>query len=641
MGMGDDQIVISSGQVITPETVLSQSFSSAFRGYHPAEVRHFLKRVSEEMAAGAEREAELRRALQEASERAAHPELDEATVTGILGEHAARLLAGARETAASITAEARQRADAVVRDGESMIARMRADADGLLARRSTEADAVADSIRGEAQTEARAIVERATQQGKEMVREARAVRERMLADLNKRRRQAQLQIEQLRAARDRLLAAYDVVRRTVDEATAELEAAEPEARLAAEAVGRRPEEPELDMPSERLAPPERPPVERSRTPVTAGAPGLGRERRDVPAPTTSLFRRLEETRPGPPEAPRLRPQTVAGSIAGRLPSPAAPVAVEPEPPAPALPPAPPPPPVEPMSELATSEVPVITLDPPAGVIDDLFARMRAEPPEQAATPEPEIQTATPPAPAHAPAVDPPAVDTPAPAIDTIVGERALEGRDELLENLEGGLARALKRVLGDEQNEVLDALRRLGPAAADSVLPPGDAQLRGYRDAAVPWLQQAARAGAGFISDPEIATGADAVPTVDAQARALAGELVDPLRARLTRALEAGADAQDPSVAAESLRSTYRQWKVQQVEETARHHVLAAFSAGAFAATPPSTALQWMVDDDGHCPDCDDNALAGPTTKGETFPTGQLHPPAHPGCRCLLVPVTA
>ena len=622
--MGDDQIVISSGQVITPETVLSRSFTSAFRGYHPAEVRQFLKRVSEEMAAGAEREAELRRALQEASERAAHPELDEATVTGILGEHAARLLAGARETAASITAEARQQADTVVREGESMIARMRADADGLLARRATEADAVADSIRAEAQAEARAIVERATQQGKDMVREARAVRERMLADLNKRRRQAQLQIEQLRAARDRLLTAYDVVRRTVDEATAELEAAEPEARLAAEAVGRRSEELELDTRSERHVPSERPPVERLRIPVTAGAPGLGRQRADAPASTTSLFRRLDETPPGPPEAPRLRPQTVAGSVAGRLPSPAAPVAVEPQPPAPPAPP-PPPPPVEVVSELATSEVPVVTVDPPPGVIDDLFAKMRAEQPEQPATPEPEVQTAIP----------------PAPAIDTIVGERALEGRDELLENLEAGLARALKRVLGDEQNEVLDALRRLGPAAADAVLPSGDAQLAGYRDAAVPWLQQAVRAGAGFISDPEIATGADTVPAADAQARALAAELIDPLRARLTRALAAGADAEDPSVAAESLRSTYRQWKVQQVEESARHHVLAAFSLGAFAATPPATALQWMVDDEGHCPDCDDNALAGPTTKGETFPTGQLHPPAHPGCRCLLVPVSA
>jgi len=42
-------------------------------------------------------------------------------------------------------------------------------------------------------------------------------------------------------------------------------------------------------------------------------------------------------------------------------------------------------------------------------------------------------------------------------------------------------------------------------------------------------------------------------------------------------------------------------------------------------------------DVDGPCPDCDDNTLAGELPKGEEFPTGQLHPPAHAGCRCLLV----
>jgi DivIVA domain-containing protein len=625
--MGDDQIVISGGQPITPETVTGRSFTSAFRGYHPAEVRQFLKRVGDEMAAAAEREAELRRQLQEALARVAHPELDEATVTGVLGEHAAKLIAGARETAASITTEAQQRADALLRDGEARIARLRAEADGLLAKRVTEADAAAASIRKEAELQARAIIEQATQQGKEMVGEARAVRERMLADLNKRRRVAQLQIEQLRAARDRLLAAYDVVRNTVEEATAELEAAEPEARLAAEEVGRRADDLNLDARPERLAPPVRPPVEPSRTPVTAGAPALGREQRGGPAPPSSVFQRLDEMVPATPEPPRLRPQTVAGSTAGRLPAPA-PAVAEPEPAATSAPPA-----AEPVSELATSEVPVVTADLPVGVIDDLFARMRAE------QPEPEAEPAVPPPAAEtAPAAEPPA---PAPAPDTIVGERALEGRDELLENLEAGLARALKRVLGDEQNEVLDALRRLGPAAPDGVLPGAEPQLAVYRDAALPWLQQAARAGAGFVTDPETATGADVAPAVDAPAQALAAELVEPLRARLTRALAAGADAGDQSVAAESLRATYRQWKVQQVEEAARHHVLAAFSLGAFAATPPAATLQWLVDDDGHCPDCDDNALAGPTAKGQPFPTGQLHPPAHPGCRCLLVPVSA
>ncbi|HZU80747.1 MAG TPA: hypothetical protein VE991_12590, partial [Acidimicrobiales bacterium] len=57
------------------------------------------------------------------------------------------------------------------------------------------------------------------------------------------------------------------------------------------------------------------------------------------------------------------------------------------------------------------------------------------------------------------------------------------------------------------------------------------------------------------------------------------------------------------------------------------------------AVTAPARALRWIVDDDGaECPDCDDNALAGSVPSGDAFPTGHRHPPAHPGCRCLLAP---
>ena len=57
---------------------------------------------------------------------------------------------------------------------------------------------------------------------------------------------------------------------------------------------------------------------------------------------------------------------------------------------------------------------------------------------------------------------------------------------------------------------------------------------------------------------------------------------------------------------------------------------------------PRAPMLRWVVDDDvAECPDCDDNALAGPVPSREAFPTGHPHPPAHAGCRCLLVPANA
>jgi hypothetical protein len=67
--------------------------------------------------------------------------------------------------------------------------------------------------------------------------------------------------------------------------------------------------------------------------------------------------------------------------------------------------------------------------------------------------------------------------------------------------------------------------------------------------------------------------------------------------------------------------------------------VFGAFGRGLYVALPEGASARWLVDDGGvPCPDCDDDALAGAVTKGEPFPTGPCHPPAHPGCRCLLVP---
>jgi hypothetical protein len=70
-----------------------------------------------------------------------------------------------------------------------------------------------------------------------------------------------------------------------------------------------------------------------------------------------------------------------------------------------------------------------------------------------------------------------------------------------------------------------------------------------------------------------------------------------------------------------------------------RHYTAAAYAQGAYGATTDGEELRWVVDRSTEaCPDADDNALAGPVGKGEPFPTGDRCPPAHPGCRCLVVP---
>lgn len=219
----------------------------------------------------------------------------------------------------------------------------------------------------------------------------------------------------------------------------------------------------------------------------------------------------------------------------------------------------------------------------------------------------------------------------------IADEQARLRRDELLDPIDDALARQLKRVLQDEQNEVLDRMRRKRRRHRESPLLSADEHAGRYREAAESVLNDAMRAGARFADTGDGGVRVDGRAVREA-AEALARELTQPLRQRLERALaDAGGDSDGPD-AAESVSLVYRQWRSQELEPLARHYAVLAFSGGSYGNYADATSLRWIVDDAAPCPDCDDNALAGAVVKGEAYPTGQLHPPAHPGCRCLLVP---
>jgi hypothetical protein len=208
----------------------------------------------------------------------------------------------------------------------------------------------------------------------------------------------------------------------------------------------------------------------------------------------------------------------------------------------------------------------------------------------------------------------------------------LERRDAITDEVEHRVTRKLKRTLADEQNEVLDHLRRTRGADLAAVLPAVEDQVARFAAGAIPELAAAAAAGASFFGgDPNRET------SVDDLAAELAMAIVLPLRDRIDASLR---DANgDEDTIADLLRSCYREWKTQRLAGEAHHVVLAAFNRALYDATDSGTRLRWLVDDGGSpCPDAEDNALAGLVVRGEPFPTGHCFPPAHPGCRCLLVP---
>jgi DivIVA domain-containing protein len=642
--MADERRYTAADVPVTAEEVAHRGFSTAFRGFDAHEVRAYLERVAESLRAARDRQRELEQAVREAEQRASKPVLDEATITSALGEHTAKIIRSAHEAAADIRAKAEESVEQILKDAHEEASRLRVEAERALADRTTEAEVEANAIRQGAEADAQGVrrraqdqadrlIERARVQSKEMAAEVQALRNRVMGDLMRRRRVALVQVEQLQAGRDRLLEAYHVVRRTLDEATDALQRAEADARAAAEAAAHRvAAEPEPTPEELGGLPPAPAPAALDAEPQAEPEPAPAAE---AAAPTrvfsrppdaSSSVRVLRAAPPAPSEPegadavsaverPSLKvvqpPSDVESVRVFRADTPTPEAAAEREPePAPEPEPEP-----TPAPEPEVAEATEVGAEPERPEVEELFAKLRSEQEE--------------PEPAAEPAAEPTSED------------ELVQQRDEVLAPLATALVRKLKRSLQDEQNEVLDRLRRHGshrPALAVA-FPDGVDQRARYIDGATEHLRAAMVAG----SESAEGVGAADDDVVVGVADELADALVAPLRRRLEQALdEAASLGEDEGAVTARVSATYRDLKSGRLERLAADYLGSAYAAGAFTAWAPGTPLRWIVRDvDGQCPDCDDNALAGPTPRGEAFPTGQVRPPAHAGCRCLLAPASA
>ncbi len=742
---------------LTPELIQAQSFTTAFRGFDPAEVRSFLSRVATEVRAWRERAEQLESAWHSAEERAARPPvLDEDTLMTAVGEETASILRSARAAAADMRAKATEESERLLgdarRESEELLSSARSQSEALLSEARTEGDkqrsdaaAESEKLLTEARSESQRMLEEARTEADhlrtaaedaasrtaasaedaaarlmsgarseaaetlERVRvEAEAIRaaaekdrqltiegatstrDRILEDLSRRRRIATVQIEQLRAGRERLIESYAVVRRTLEEASAELSRADAEARAAADEVGRRysesPDDIDLDGPAGSQPAAARPATgqpeadHREPEPVAEEAEHATEAAADEPEPATEAA--AEEPEPDGAVEEDAAPEAAA------QPEPAVEEAAQPEPEQPQPEPEQPQPNQEPEAEQPEAEQPEAEQpevaaeeevaaeqeagaqpgaegeaaagpeeavqpgqpaepEPPVGepapgsAVDELFARIRATRPDGGPEPDHEATAGAGEGRTPGEGEEPQEDDEEGGEQLSDADEALLQKRESAVVDLEVTLTRRLKRALQDEQNDVLDRLRNLrGDPTAERLLPDPDAQTARYSSAARPLLAQAASAGAAFALSELDAEGSapGGEPQIDDLAAETGQGIVDPLRRRLEQAIARNA-GDDQAVLVEALGAAYREWKTQRIERLSGDVLSAAFSRGSWQAVPEGTMLRWIVEDtDGPCPDCDDDALAGVLPKGEPFPTGQHHPPAHSGCRCLLVP---
>jgi len=642
----------------SPAAVGSAQFEVVRRGFSQEEVRDFLRMVSSELSRLQERERFLESELRAMQTRGMSSPgvLDEETITTLLGEETARVLSTAREAAQHMRSRAAETAERLVREASSDAARIRQEAELEAARRRS--DAVAD-VENE--------IELAKQQGRDMVIEAREYREKVLSELARRRELAREQIEQLIHARDRLVSAFDRARVAANDVVGDLAefddlSAEVERAATAQSTF-------FDHTKVPDAIPQRG-VEKGVGASTTGnheAEALVQDQSDVDEVGIEVISEVVDGR-----------QAVGADVEDQLTTESVDVPIS-----------------ESVTEIPDGMTDHPSMDPPStehiAQVVQLFGRresvVEATPPQRSSA---SVVTADEPTVDKTPVVTPPATKPKAvgkksvddlfaslkqtntadiakkasstPSLAKVTSKEKPTGpstkraipvvprvdvelftkRDAQIGPMITTIARKFKRVLADEENAMLTYLQgKKSVVALEKLLPSADQQAQAYVDSVVDDLMVAAMAGAKSVSSSlkaDLRKKVTNSAVMQVLSKAIDESIVRPLRDRIQQCVEQSDG--DREQMASLVRSAYREWKMQRLDQMVGDVTCFAYSRGAYLALATGTPVCWMFDPNGpKCPDAEDNALAGDTPLGTAFPTGHEHPIAHAGCRCLVAPV--
>ena len=631
----------------SPAAVAAAQFTLSRRGYREEEVRDFLRQVSVEMARLFERERFLESELKAMQARGPIDvgAIDEAAVTELLGAEAARILSVAREAAQAMRDRAAESAEHVVREASREATRLREES-------SVEASRRRSDVSGEAEQE----LELAKQQGREMIAEVRAYRERVLTDLAKRTEEARRELERLVHERERLLGAFERARHAATDVVGDLNEFDETLR----GTGVTPP----------LVPPDAPPPPRptrpSKTPIFDAKQyehELGESHQSVEvaaagsdaAPSNeevvivehidhadepvAIVETVETVEEAPKETVETTkevvetteivetPETVqlaevvnlsdrrrqkqtprASHVAPELDAPEHPVfeRIQGSPP----------------DEQPQSVTPDRASPAATSRVDEIFARLRT-----ASTTRVASETTQ---------------KIAAPGEPHKVDESVFQRRAEVVDPALPGLIRATKRCLADNENAVLThvSTKRSTLTLAALLATPSELALQyteAIRELVTSVAVDAARShSAARRSDMRAVIAQGAV--LEKITEMFVADFISPLHERVAATLVTSAGDRDALLVA--LRALFAEWKSQHLAPVVSDIAYFSYARGLFLGCDTKASVCWAVDPQGPaCADAEDNSLATEVRRGDAFPTGHTHPLAHAGCRCLVVPL--
>ena len=259
------------------------------------------------------------------------------------------------------------------------------------------------------------------------------------------------------------------------------------------------------------------------------------------------------------------------------------------------------------------------------------------PPAQKLTPPPKPVPPAPPAQKLTPPTKPvpPAQSLPAGSAASIRSRR-----DAVIAEVTPDLLKRARRMLRDQENLLLDAVRRSrGRYESSRLLPDRAHEGVAWSNLLTPMVNTVYLEGRMAVGKKNRITEMPERLLVE-----FSESFSAPLRERLVGTIRSTvsegpyeSNAELTRVMGAALGARFREWRGSDLEDHAAYVLAAVYTRGCYDAAGPGVCLKWIADETGRCPDADDNALE-PTIKGHAFPTGQKYPPAHPGCRCFVIP---
>lgn len=610
---------------MTSEEIIQRSFSSKVRGISESEVRTFLRRLADEVDRMGKNEDELTAKVAELKDALeAKPKASKSELLESLGEQTTRVLSSAEEAAEQMLADARAESEATLLSAKNESEQMLIDARAQVEQSLSDAQSRVRALQESSERDAATVISEARTQGREIFQESVVVREQILKDLLRRRDLLLEQIDELRKGREELLESYKVVKGSFQKATDALHSVEEKASselmpnaIDVDALLKTP----VELPSILDATQNAPiPVydqgaasdentnDESTSQdvvviddVDAQNDGTGEDVPSITGKRKAIKNYMKGALGVGEEEDEINiPDTQSADVEPTMPS------------------------VTPAASVKSTSEEAQPNQAPKKDVGALFQSLKQQNTE---TDEADVVDLEKEDEIVLEEVTPKKAEKKAAKKKSSAKKDPVALRDESLSEVTSSILRKAKRQLQDEQNELLESLRTVKPKkriAAENILPDEQTQLKTWEEAIRSDLDTVFAAGAATVSKDKVSYDADA-------SKSAVSWIITPLRETLTIAIDEGEQAD----ATTRVGARYREWRNSDLKNALYDALCSAYNNGVLSAAKSDATIKWNVEKAGQCPDCDDNALE-PTAVGEAFPTGQVAPPAHSGCRCVV-----